>query len=89
MCEIILNNDTLLSSRTLSRAYWSLGVLMGQYALDDRAASGHSLTRCTPTAHILCLARLWSESDRCKQNVNKHLLAESGAYFGLEMVMNA
>ena len=33
--------------------------------------------------------RLGEESDRCEQNVNKHLLAESAAYFGLQMVINA
>ena len=33
--------------------------------------------------------RLGEESDRCEQNVNKHLLVESAAYFGLQKVINA
>ena len=29
------------------------------------------------------------ETDRCEQNVNKHLLVESKAYLGLQKVINA
>ena len=41
------------------------------------------------TAHKLYLARLWSESDRCEQNVNKHLLKHMmEARFGFKMAIN-
>ena len=43
-------------------------------------------------AHLLLTYRetqTREESDRCEQNVNKHLLVESAAYFGLQKVINA
>ena len=33
--------------------------------------------------------RLGEESDRCEQNVNKRLLADSAVYFGLKSVIDA
>ena len=38
------------------------------------------LAYCSPIEKL----GLRGESDRCKQNVNKHLLDESAAYFGLQ-----
>ena len=42
---------------------------------------------CSPTAHP-SVTKTVVKSDCCEQNVNKHLLAESAAYFGLKMVIN-
>ena len=64
------------------------GRIDAPYALDvgrKSTLSEQLLANCSPNEKVL----LGEESDRCEQNVNKHLLAESAAYFGLQMVINA
>ena len=64
------------------------GRIDGPYALDvrrKRTLSDQILAYCSPIEKL----RLGEESDRCEQNINKHLLAESAAYFDLQMVINA
>ena len=58
------------------------------YALDvgrKCSLSKQLLAYCSPYEKVL----LGEESDRCEQNVNKQLLAESEASFGLKIVINA
>ena len=43
---------------------------------------------CSPTVR-LPVTKTVVESDRCEQNINKHLLVKSVAYFGLQKVINA
>ena len=64
------------------------GRIDGPYALDVAGSSDHSPTRCSPTAH-LHVTQTVVESDRINQTVNKHLHAESAAYFGLKKVAMA
>ena len=47
--------------------------------------SKQMLAYCSPIEKL----RLGEKSGRCDQNVNKHLLVESTAYFGLQKVLNA
>ena len=63
----------------MSRTSWTSG------------GKGHSPSSYWPTAHLMRKnnSGLGRESDRCKQKVNKHVLAESGAYFSLNMVIHA
>ena len=59
----------------------------GPYALDvgrKSTLSKQFLAYCSPNEKVL----LGEESDT-EQNVNKHMLAESAAYFGLQMVIKA
>ena len=64
------------------------GRIDAPYALDvgrKRSLSKLMLSYCSPIVKL----RLREESDRCEQNVNKHLLADSAAYFGLKSVTDA
>ena len=64
------------------------GRIDAPYALDD----GRKWTLSEQIPAYCSLNKkvaLRGESDRCEQNVNKHVLAELGAYFGLQMVINA
>ena len=56
------------------------------YALDAGrkwTLSEQILTYCSPIEKL----QLGEESDRCEQNVNKQLLAESAAYFGFKKLI--
>ena len=65
----------------------STGGIDNPYALDVGGGSGHSPPRCFPTARLMHRLSLRGESDRCEQNIHKHLLAESAAYFGFKKLI--
>ena len=78
---------TLLSSLPSSRRELASVRIDGPYALDDAGGSRHSpsmqlLANCIPYEEL----SLGEESNRCKQNVNKHLLDESWDYLCLKWI---
>ena len=68
----------------------SLGVLVP--ARIDGPGRKEEVDTLQADAHLLLPYRetqTQEESDRCEQNVNTHLLADSAAYFGLKSVIDA
>ena len=78
-------NQVLLPLSPPYLTYWSLGVLRSHTTTVEVVFSEQMFVHYRHIA--LSSSRL--ESDRSKQNVNKHLIAESAAYLGLKSVVNS